>query len=85
MPSTVNIFLCTVVSLNWKAMLLKCTMLINILLQTCADRCEEFKDCVQCQMFKNGPLKGADCLSNCTKFTPDSVDYIESEYKIFEK
>ncbi|KRT83202.1 hypothetical protein AMK59_4529 [Oryctes borbonicus] len=44
---------------------------------TCADRCEEFKDCVQCQVFENGPLKKEDCLSNCTKFTPDSVDYIE--------
>ncbi|KAK9738725.1 Myb/SANT-like DNA-binding domain [Popillia japonica] len=46
---------------------------------TCADRCKEFKDCVQCQVFENGSIKKEDCLSNCTKFTPDSVDYIESK------
>ncbi|XP_017489485.1 PREDICTED: integrin beta-PS-like isoform X2 [Rhagoletis zephyria] len=34
---------------------------------TCAGRCHELKDCVQCQMYKTGPLKDEnDCAVNCT-------------------
>nr|CAI5868361.1 unnamed protein product [Callosobruchus analis] len=41
---------------------------------TCSDRCIEYKDCVQCQMYKTGPLKDEhDCATNCTKFTPIPV------------
>nr|XP_023020280.1 integrin beta-PS isoform X1 [Leptinotarsa decemlineata]XP_023020284.1 integrin beta-PS isoform X1 [Leptinotarsa decemlineata] len=41
---------------------------------TCSDRCIEFKDCVQCQQYKTGPLKDkADCAANCTKFVPIPV------------
>ncbi|KAJ8985291.1 hypothetical protein NQ317_007078 [Molorchus minor] len=37
---------------------------------TCGDRCLEFKDCVRCQQYKTGPLKGNECGSNCTLFIP---------------
>ncbi|KAJ8936075.1 hypothetical protein NQ314_012510 [Rhamnusium bicolor] len=41
---------------------------------TCSDRCSEFKDCVQCQQYKTGPLKNPDeCASKCTKFVPIPV------------
>ncbi|XP_055388340.1 integrin beta-PS isoform X2 [Condylostylus longicornis] len=43
---------------------------------TCAKRCDEFKNCVQCQVYKTGPLKGEDCASNCTLFTPIEVEKI---------
>jgi len=39
-------------------------------------RCVEFKECVQCQMYKTGTLTAEECLANCT-FTPSSVDVIE--------
>lgn len=39
---------------------------------TCAGRCHELKDCVQCQMYKTGPLKDEkDCAANCSNtFVP---------------
>lgn len=43
---------------------------------TCSGRCYEFKDCVQCQMYKKGPFSESECLANCTAFTPQSVDTI---------
>ncbi|XP_014241511.1 integrin beta-PS isoform X2 [Cimex lectularius] len=42
---------------------------------TCPRRCEELKDCVQCQVYEKGPLKDAECLANCS-FTPAVVDNI---------
>lgn len=41
---------------------------------TCQGRCEELKDCVQCQMYKKGRLSESECLANCTLFTPKSVE-----------
>jgi integrin beta 1 len=47
---------------------------------TCSGRCQEFKDCVQCQMYKTGPLaKEEDCAANCTQFTPIGVEKVEVE------
>ncbi|XP_016984772.1 integrin beta-PS isoform X1 [Drosophila rhopaloa] len=45
---------------------------------TCSGRCQELKDCVQCQMYKTGVLKnGNDCANNCTSFTPFGVEKVE--------
>lgn len=45
---------------------------------TCARRCQDLRDCVQCQMYKTGPLKDeATCASNCTLFVPISVEKID--------
>jgi Integrin beta tail domain/Integrin beta cytoplasmic domain len=47
---------------------------------TCSGRCQEFKDCVQCQMYKTGLLaKDDDCAANCTLFTPIAVEKVEIE------
>ncbi|XP_018572183.1 integrin beta-PS isoform X2 [Anoplophora glabripennis] len=46
---------------------------------TCSDRCEEFKDCVQCQLYKTGKLKDSDCLLNCTKFVPIAVEEVVAD------
>ncbi|XP_016994692.2 integrin beta-PS isoform X2 [Drosophila takahashii] len=47
---------------------------------TCSGRCQELKDCVQCQMYKTGVLKnGDDCANNCTLFTPVGVEKVEIE------
>lgn len=43
---------------------------------TCSGRCYEFKDCVQCQMYKKGPLSETECATNCTLFTPQSVETV---------
>lgn len=47
---------------------------------TCPGRCQEFKDCVQCQQYKTGPLSEEPglCARNCSKiFTPISVEKVE--------
>ncbi|XP_043660897.1 integrin beta-PS isoform X2 [Drosophila teissieri] len=45
---------------------------------TCSGRCQELKDCVQCQMYKTGNLKnGDDCARNCTEFVPVGVEKVE--------
>ncbi|XP_050304275.1 integrin beta-PS isoform X1 [Anthonomus grandis grandis] len=45
---------------------------------TCPDRCLEFKDCVQCQMYHTGPLKD-DCSANCTNVpVPIGVDTVKA-------
>ncbi|KAI8035233.1 integrin beta-PS isoform X2 [Drosophila gunungcola] len=45
---------------------------------TCSGRCQELKDCVQCQMYKTGVLKnGDDCARNCTAFVPVGVEKVE--------
>lgn len=45
---------------------------------TCGSRCFEFKECVQCQMYKTGEMgKNANlCAENCTKFIPLSAEKI---------
>lgn len=48
---------------------------------TCSGRCHEFKDCVQCQMYKTGPM-GKDeelCAKNCTLFVPIEEEKVEGE------
>lgn len=41
---------------------------------TCSGRCTEFKHCVQCQVYQNGPLKDV-CFENCTNhFVLTAVD-----------
>lgn len=48
---------------------------------TCPGRCDEFKDCVECQMYKKGKLKNPDdCAANCTLFTPISVENVECKF-----
>lgn len=52
---------------------------------TCPGRCQELKDCVECQMYKKGILKNPDdCARNCTSFTPVSVETVDCKFPIFE-
>lgn len=44
---------------------------------TCPGRCLEFKDCVQCQVYKKGPLSEEECARNCT-FVPRVIDVVEA-------
>lgn len=48
---------------------------------TCSGRCQELKDCVQCQMYQTGKLKNPDdCAKNCTAlFVPISVEKLETD------
>jgi integrin beta 1 len=47
---------------------------------TCPGRCNEFKSCVECQMYKKGELKNPDdCAKICTLFVPISVDTVDCE------
>ncbi|KAL5278574.1 ITGB1 family protein [Megaselia abdita] len=53
---------------------------------TCSGRCAELKECVQCQMHKNGPLYPDGCAENCTHFSPTGVEKVvidesKGEYK----
>lgn len=52
---------------------------------TCSGRCHEFKDCVQCQMYKTGPMgQDADlCAKNCTLFVPIEEEKVEGEWIYF--
>lgn len=46
---------------------------------TCAGRCHEFKDCVQCQMYQTGVFDTKEkCAANCTKFVPIEKDVLEA-------
>lgn len=48
---------------------------------TCPGRCNELKDCVECQMYKKGLLKDADdCAKNCTLFVPVEVETVDCKY-----
>lgn len=47
---------------------------------TCSGRCAEFKDCVQCQMYKTGPLDEETCATNCTLFTPVGLISVHRKY-----
>ncbi|KAL1138060.1 hypothetical protein AAG570_009755 [Ranatra chinensis] len=44
---------------------------------TCPGRCMELKHCIQCQVYKSGPLTEEDCAANCTSFVPVIVDVVE--------
>lgn len=44
---------------------------------TCPGRCLEFKDCIQCQVYKTGPLSAEECAKNCT-ITPTLVKKVEA-------
>uniref|UniRef100_A0A8D8UPU8 Integrin beta n=1 Tax=Cacopsylla melanoneura TaxID=428564 RepID=A0A8D8UPU8_9HEMI len=45
---------------------------------TCMGRCLEFKHCVQCQVYKTGPLSQDECAKNCSMApTPTLVKKIE--------
>nr|XP_016942202.1 integrin beta-PS isoform X1 [Drosophila suzukii]XP_036675853.1 integrin beta-PS isoform X1 [Drosophila suzukii]XP_036675854.1 integrin beta-PS isoform X1 [Drosophila suzukii] len=45
---------------------------------TCSGKCQELKDCVQCQMYHTGVLKKEeDCATNCTAFVPVGVEKVE--------
>lgn len=44
---------------------------------TCPGRCLEFKECVQCQVYKTGQFTEEECAQNCT-FTPSVVDVVEA-------
>lgn len=47
---------------------------------TCAGRCNDLKDCVQCQVYQTGPLKEKeDCMANCTLFVPIEVETVEAD------
>lgn len=43
-----------------------------LLIQGTSARCREFRDCVQCQVHKTGPLDEKDCAETC-KFEPQIV------------
>lgn len=47
-----------------------------VVLQTCPGRCTEFKECVQCLVYKTGPLTEEECSANCT-FVPTLVENVE--------
>ncbi|XP_016949132.1 integrin beta-PS isoform X2 [Drosophila biarmipes] len=45
---------------------------------TCSGKCQELKECVQCQMYKTGVLKKPeDCSRNCSHFVPVGVEKLE--------
>lgn len=51
---------------------------------TCAPKCAELKDCVQCQMYEKGVFKNReDCLANCTAFVPISVKSVDCKFMKF--
>ncbi|CAH0754478.1 unnamed protein product [Bemisia tabaci] len=43
---------------------------------TCPGRCSEFKECIQCLVYKTGPISQEDCAKNCT-IIPEIVEVIE--------
>nr|CAD7426152.1 unnamed protein product [Timema monikensis] len=42
-------------------------------------RCLEFKDCVQCQMYKTGVYNEEECAANCTTFSPTPVEEVQAD------
>lgn len=42
---------------------------------TCPTTCDELKPCVECQMFKTGPLNMTDCIKTCT-YVPNEVEIV---------
>ncbi|KAE8742436.1 hypothetical protein FOCC_FOCC011990 [Frankliniella occidentalis] len=45
---------------------------------TCPGRCLEFKECVQCMVYKTGKLSEEECARNCT-FVPRVIDVVEAD------
>lgn len=47
---------------------------------TCQGRCHEFKECVQCQIYKTGPMGNNPdaCAANCTLFVPKGAETVEA-------
>lgn len=47
---------------------------------TCSGRCHEFKECVQCQIYKTGPMGNNPdaCAANCTLFVPKGAETVEA-------
>ncbi|XP_046688535.1 integrin beta-PS-like, partial [Homalodisca vitripennis] len=43
---------------------------------TCPNRCKEFKECVQCLVFKTGSITPEECIANCT-FELTVMDVVE--------
>lgn len=43
----------------------------------CSGRCAEFKECVQCMVYKTGPINEEECAKNCTLFTPIHEENLE--------
>ncbi|KAG8323801.1 Integrin beta-1, partial [Homalodisca vitripennis] len=52
---------------------------------TCPNRCKEFKECVQCLVFKTGSITPEECIANCTfeLTVMDVVEDRENPDKIF--
>lgn len=46
-------------------------------LETCADRCQSLKSCVQCWSFGTGPLSLEECQTQCTALDITMVDNID--------
>lgn len=48
---------------------------------TCLGLCHELKTCVECQMYKTGPLAASEgmCAKNCTKIYTTGVDTIGAD------
>jgi integrin beta 1 len=45
----------------------------------CVDRCAEFRDCVECKVFKGGPLAAKEaCASNCSQIHTIAADDISN-------
>lgn len=46
---------------------------------TCSGRCHEFKECVQCQIYKTGPMGDNPelCAKTCKDFVPKGVETLE--------
>ena len=45
-----------------------------VFFQSCAGKCSQNKDCVQCLVFKSGPLTADECKSRCADFKINEVD-----------
>lgn len=46
---------------------------------SCAGKCSQNKDCVQCLVFKSGPLTADECKSRCADFKINEVDELTPE------
>ncbi|XP_063704151.1 integrin beta-PS-like [Culicoides brevitarsis] len=44
--------------------------------QTCAGRCAEFKDCVECKMYQSGALKD-ECEASCMEISVETAEKLE--------
>ncbi|KAJ8878260.1 hypothetical protein PR048_018837 [Dryococelus australis] len=48
-------------------------------------KCLEFRDCIQCLMYKTGPIDNEeDCASNCTAFSPQPVKTVKADEDKYE-